>query len=172
TAPRGARGPLRLPAAAAAEQGHSSRCTHGLPSSNHTATIRPMNTASEVTAMTCPSALASAATQYRGHPNDDTPSGRFLRAQRYWRRGQSQEADGAVSEKVATPDLRAGVGVVGRRHRAGVGVWAAVRPWWGLGAHLGLYAPGGDRVGQCCVVAFVLVGVDLGEVGHGPVELA
>ena len=41
----------------------------------------------------------------------------------------------------------------------------------GLDAHLGLYAPGGDRVGQCGVVAFGLVGVGLGEVGHGLVEL-
>jgi hypothetical protein len=33
-----------------------------------------------------------------------------------------------------------------------------------------LYAPGGDRVGQCGVVAFVLVGAGLAEVGHGLVE--
>jgi hypothetical protein len=42
----------------------------------------------------------------------------------------------------------------------------------GLDAHLGVYASGGDRVGQCRVVAFGLVGVGLGEVGHGLVELA
>jgi hypothetical protein len=40
-----------------------------------------------------------------------------------------------------------------------------------LDAGLGLHASGGDRVGQCRVVAFVLVGVGLGEVGHGLVEL-
>jgi hypothetical protein len=39
-------------------------------------------------------------------------------------------------------------------------------------ARLGLHAPGGNRVGQCRVVAFGLVGVGLGEVGHGLVELA
>ena len=43
-------------------------------------------------------------------------------------------------------------------------------PWRGLDACLGLYASGGDRVGQCGVVAFVLVGVGLGEVGYGLVE--
>ncbi len=36
--------------------------------------------------------------------------------------------------------------------------------------HLGLHAPGGDRVGQCRVVAFGLVGVGLSEFGHGLVE--
>ena len=44
-------------------------------------------------------------------------------------------------------------------------------PGGGLDAHLGLHAPGGGRVGQCRVVAFVLVGVGLAEVGHGLVEL-
>jgi hypothetical protein len=44
-------------------------------------------------------------------------------------------------------------------------------PGGGLDAGLGLHAPGGDRVGQCGVVAFGLVGVGLGEVGHGLVEL-
>jgi hypothetical protein len=40
-----------------------------------------------------------------------------------------------------------------------------------LDAGLGLYAPGGNRVGQCRVVAFGLIGVGLAEVGHGLVEL-
>jgi hypothetical protein len=44
-------------------------------------------------------------------------------------------------------------------------------PGRGSDARLGLYAPGGDRVGQCRVVAFDLVGVGLAEVGHGLVEL-
>ena len=44
-------------------------------------------------------------------------------------------------------------------------------PGGGLDAHLSLHTPGGDRVGQCRVVAFVLAGVGLGEVGHGLVEL-
>jgi hypothetical protein len=44
-------------------------------------------------------------------------------------------------------------------------------PGGGLDAHLGLHAPGGDRVGQCRVVAFGLAGVGLAEVGHGLVEL-
>jgi hypothetical protein len=61
--------------------------------------------------------------------------------------------------------------VFGRRRPASVGVWAAVRPGRGSDARLGLYAPGGDRVGQCRVVAFGLVGVGLAEVGHGLVEL-
>jgi len=39
-------------------------------------------------------------------------------------------------------------------------------------ACLGLHAPGGNRVGQRRVVAFGLVGIGLGEVGHGLVELA
>ena len=39
-------------------------------------------------------------------------------------------------------------------------------------ALLGLHAPGGSRVGQGRMVAFGLVGVGLGEVGHGLVELA
>jgi hypothetical protein len=39
-----------------------------------------------------------------------------------------------------------------------------------LDAYLGLYAPGGNGAGQCRVVAFVLVGVGLAEVGHGLVE--
>ena len=38
------------------------------------------------------------------------------------------------------------------------------------GAHSGLDAPGGDRVGQCRVIAFGLVGVGLAEVGDGLVE--
>src|ERR1019366_5521147 len=41
-----------------------------------------------------------------------------------------------------------------------------------LDAALGLHAPGGDRVGQCRVIAFGLAGVGFGEVGHGLVELA
>ena len=68
------------------------------------------------------------------------------------------------------PDLRADVGVIGRRHRAGAGVWAAVCPGGSLDAYLGLHAPGGNGAGQCGVVAFVLVGVGLAEVGHGLVE--
>src|SRR6185312_13336792 len=41
----------------------------------------------------------------------------------------------------------------------------------GSDAHLSLHAPGGNRVGQRRVVAFGLVGIALGEVGHGLVEL-
>ena len=39
-----------------------------------------------------------------------------------------------------------------------------------LGAHLGLHAPGGNRVGQGRMVPFGLVGVGLGEVGHSLVK--
>ena len=35
---------------------------------------------------------------------------------------------------------------------------------------LGLHAPGGDRVGECRVVAFGLVGIGLAEFRHGLVE--
>ena len=82
--------------------------------------------------------------------------------------GMANRGDGLRS--TASPSTPRRVGVVRPRHSIGVGVWAAVRPWRGSDARLGLYAPGGDRVGQCGVVAFVLVGVGLGEVGHGLVE--
>jgi hypothetical protein len=65
------------------------------------------------------------------------------------------------------PDLRAGAGVVGRRHRLVPVFGRRSGPGGSLDAYLGLHAPGGDHVGQCRVVAFVLVGVGLAEVGHG-----
>ena len=40
----------------------------------------------------------------------------------------------------------------------------------GSDARLGLHAPGGDRVGECRVIAFGLVGVGFAEFGHGLVE--
>ncbi len=70
------------------------------------------------------------------------------------------------------PDLRAGADVVGRRHRLVQVFGRRSGPGRSLDAYLGLHAPGGDRVGQCRVVAFVLVGVGLAEVGHDLVSHA
>ena len=44
-------------------------------------------------------------------------------------------------------------------------------PGPGSGAHLGLHAPGGNRVSQCRVVAFGLVGISLAEFCDSLVEL-
>ena len=43
-------------------------------------------------------------------------------------------------------------------------------PGRGSDAGLGLHTPGGDRVGECRVVASGLVGVGFAEFGHGLVE--
>jgi hypothetical protein len=58
-----------------------------------------------------------------------------------------------------------------RARLALVHLWAAIRPGRASGTRVGLDAPGGNRVSQCRVVAFGLVGIGLAEFGHGMVEL-
>ena len=68
------------------------RCHRDPPTSNHTALIKPVSTASSATAMTCPFTRAGSYATPRS-PDDDPPPGWLVRAQSHWRRAESRKAD-------------------------------------------------------------------------------
>ncbi len=81
------------------------------------------------------------------------------------RRGRGRGGEG--SALTGEPQTRDGAALV---PRGPTDARAAIRRWRSSDAHLGLHAPGGNRVGQCRVIALGLVGIGLAEVGHGLVE--